>query len=195
MSEELIGQRFGKLTVIRLVNFNKHHQRRILCLCDCGNEKIVLANKIKTGQTSSCGCLRIENSKNQLAKACDKNPKIKGKSEPRIATAKIVYRKYSDGNLSFDDFLKFSQQNCFYCGVEPSNTTNYYITKTTKYSKERQISGYFTYNGLDRINSKFPHNLDNLVTSCIDCNKAKLDRTQEEFFIWIARVYAIHPYR
>src|SRR5574337_1207102 len=195
MQENLIGQKFGRLTITALVNFNKHHQRRVLCLCECGKEKIVLVNKLKTGQTNSCGCLRLENANKQLSNASECNPKIKGKSDPRIATAKIVFRRYADGNLSLDDFLSLSQWHCFYCGAEPSNKTNYYITKKSKYSKERQALGYFVYNGLDRVDSKLPHNLDNVVPCCIYCNKAKLDRTQEEFYAWVARVNKIHPYR
>jgi hypothetical protein len=195
MQEELVNQKFGRLTIVSLANFNKFHQRRVLCVCECGSKKVVLLNKLKTGQTNSCGCLRSENASKQLTGASNKNPKIKGKSEPRIATAKIVYRRYSDGNLSFDDFLSLSQKECFYCGAPPSNKTNYYITKESKYSKERQALGYFIYNGLDRINSELPHDIDNVVPSCIYCNKAKLDRTQEDFFAWVAKVHDLHPYR
>lgn len=195
MQENLIGQKFGRLTIKALANFNKHHQRRVLCLCECGKEKIVLVNKLKTEQTNSCGCLRLENASKQLAGATEHNPKIKGKSDPQTATAKIVFRRYSDGDLSFDNFLSLSQRHCFYCGAAPSNKTNYYITKKSKYSKERQVLGYFTYNGLDRVDSKRPHNIDNVVPCCIYCNKAKLDRTQEEFYAWVAKVNNLHPYR
>jgi hypothetical protein len=194
-AEEAVGQKFGKLTVLSLVNFDKSGNRKALCLCDCGKEKIAVLNKLRTGNTNSCGCLRLENANKQLANASEHNPKIKGKSDPRTATAKIVFRRYSDGDLSFDNFLTISQQHCFYCGAEPSNKTNYYITKNSKYSKERQVLGYFIYNGLDRVDSKLPHNLDNVVPCCIYCNKAKLDRNQKDFFAWIAKVYDLHLYR
>lgn len=190
---ESIGQKFGKLTVVSLVNFDKFGNQKVLCYCDCGKEKITALTRLKKGDTTSCGCLRLENANKQLIKASKNNPKIKGKSEPRIATAKLVYRRYSDGDISFDDFMLLSQKPCFYCREPPSNKTNYYITKTGKYSKERQSLGYFIYNGLDRVNSKLPHNLDNVVPCCVHCNKAKLDRTQDDFFRWIARVYSTHP--
>lgn len=32
----------------------------VLCICDCGNEKIIRENSVKSGRTLSCGCLRIK---------------------------------------------------------------------------------------------------------------------------------------
>lgn len=192
-AEESIGEKFGRLTVIRLLNLDKFQNRKVLCVCDCGKEKIVALTRLRTGNVQSCGCLKVENANKQLEGASKVNPRLLEKQEPRLATAKLIFNnRYSDGNLSFEDFLKMSQQNCFYCGVEPSNTTNYYLHYPTRYSKERQLKGYFTYNGLDRIDSYYPHNTDNVVPSCIVCNKAKLQQSTEEFFSWITKVYNLH---
>lgn len=193
-ASDSINQRFGRLVVIRLLNFDKFGNRRVLCICDCGKEKMATLARLKKGDTKSCGCLKIENANRQLIKASERNPLLKGKSEPKIATAKLVFRRYSDGNLTFDIFLELSQQKCFYCGCDPSNKTNYYITADDRYSKERQIKGYFTYNGLDRVDNKRGHDVDNVVPCCLPCNKAKLDRDQEEFFSWIDKVHKLHPY-
>ena len=54
------GEKFGRLTVIKRVENNKYNQVRWLCKCDCGNEKIVLANNLRNGETKSCGCLKKE---------------------------------------------------------------------------------------------------------------------------------------
>lgn len=55
----LIGEKFGKLTVIEDLGLREHvkgHNRRwYKCLCDCGNYKEVMGNQLKQGQTSSCG--------------------------------------------------------------------------------------------------------------------------------------------
>lgn len=185
-------EKFGRLIILNVVSNDRFGFKRVNCLCDCGNQKIVRLDRLRSGNTQSCGCLRIENATKQLAGASQANPLLKDKSEPRIATAKIVYRRYSDGNLSFEKFLELSQKNCFYCGTSPCSTTNYYITKNSKYSKERISKGYFTYNGLDRVDSSKPHNIDNVVPSCITCNKAKLQQSQVEFFDWISRVYNLH---
>jgi hypothetical protein len=34
--------------------------RRVLCVCDCGEEVVVIYKSVRTGNTKSCGCLRRE---------------------------------------------------------------------------------------------------------------------------------------
>lgn len=57
---ELIGKRFGRLVVESYEGTNKHRYSLFKCICDCGNTVIVSANKLKTGHTRSCGCLKGE---------------------------------------------------------------------------------------------------------------------------------------
>lgn len=62
MSEliDLTGKKFGKLTVLKRVENNKHRQPQWLCKCDCGNEAVVAGQKLRTGHTKSCGCIIFE---------------------------------------------------------------------------------------------------------------------------------------
>jgi len=53
---DLIGQVFGKLTVISL-DHKKDNRRFLLCKCECGNTKVVREDKLKSGHIKSCGCL------------------------------------------------------------------------------------------------------------------------------------------
>lgn len=55
-----IGQRFGRLTVLRYDHSNKYNVRYFLCRCDCGNEKVVQRSALMSGATKSCGCLNEE---------------------------------------------------------------------------------------------------------------------------------------
>ena len=52
----LIGQKYGMLTVIGQAPSTEKGQRRWICKCDCGTEKIVLGGNLKRGTTVSCGC-------------------------------------------------------------------------------------------------------------------------------------------
>lgn len=53
-SENLIGQKYGRLTVVeRLPNSSKWK-----CLCECGNYVEVTTNHLKQNHTRSCGCLQ-----------------------------------------------------------------------------------------------------------------------------------------
>lgn len=56
---DLTGERFGRLTVIERKGSVK--KRALwLCQCDCGNTTLVTTNSLKTGNTQSCGCYRLE---------------------------------------------------------------------------------------------------------------------------------------
>lgn len=58
---EMIGKRFGRLTVIEEAHEKKDRQRSWICLCDCGNTTIPIAGcSLRKGDTQSCGCLRSE---------------------------------------------------------------------------------------------------------------------------------------
>ena len=52
----LVGNRYGKLTVIEQVESSSRGQRRYRCICDCGGTIIAFAGNLKSGHTTSCGC-------------------------------------------------------------------------------------------------------------------------------------------
>jgi hypothetical protein len=51
------GQRFGKLVVTEQAGRNALKKVLWKCKCDCGNEAIVVAGSLITGNTESCGCV------------------------------------------------------------------------------------------------------------------------------------------
>lgn len=57
---DLTGQRFNRLVVIErdISSSPKHVMWK--CKCDCGNEAIVQGINLRTGNTKSCGCLKLE---------------------------------------------------------------------------------------------------------------------------------------
>lgn len=61
-SSELTGQKFNRLTVIRRnLTDSSSGTSRWDCVCECGTEKTVRGNNLKSGQVRSCGCLQKEN--------------------------------------------------------------------------------------------------------------------------------------
>lgn len=57
-TKNLVGQKFGKLTVVEMLEERNEHGKIIYkCQCDCGNEVNVLGNSLTTCHTMSCGCL------------------------------------------------------------------------------------------------------------------------------------------
>lgn len=53
---DIIGKRFGKLVAKEQVGSNERGYL-INCICDCGNEKLVNAKELRSGNNKSCGCL------------------------------------------------------------------------------------------------------------------------------------------
>lgn len=56
-ANDLKGQRFGMLTVMKRVGTNKHRKALWKCKCDCGKNTTVASVDLVTGNTKSCGCL------------------------------------------------------------------------------------------------------------------------------------------
>jgi hypothetical protein len=63
-ARDLTGAVFGRLTVVRL-----HSHKRFpsgstmnlwLCRCACGAERVVLGSNMRSGHTTSCGCLMLD---------------------------------------------------------------------------------------------------------------------------------------
>jgi|ERR1035437_9892410 hypothetical protein len=171
--KNIIGQRFGKLKVIKMAETPKidtRHGKWWLCKCDCGNEKIIMGVSLRTGKSKSCGCGNIAT-----------RFKRSGRTEINI----LYYgykRSAEERNFVFDiDFVLFSKlvkQNCFYCDESPRQTLNYY----------KWTMG-FTYNGIDRVDSSKGYTPDNCVPSCSKCNYAKRNMGAADFYNWIKDVY------
>lgn len=172
-AENLIGKSFGALLITGLSDKKtRYGHSYVKASCKCGNQDAdIMVSALLNRRAISCGCHIVGGKKGKLY------------SDPRMSSAKKIYREvYKDGDLQFEDFLTLSQQNCFYCDASPQNSFNVYFKE----------NGTFIYNGLDRIDNTLPHNLNNIVPCCIDCNKAKMKRTTQEFFDWINRVFQKH---
>ena len=65
---DLIGQKFGRLTVVERTENESAGQSRWLCYCDCGNCTVVRGTKLVQGRTKSCGCLGKEVAMSNLEK-------------------------------------------------------------------------------------------------------------------------------
>lgn len=63
---EYIGSKFGRFTILKegiAVKYGKTTMRKVVCKCDCGTEKEIDFNSVKSGKSTSCGCFNREHSK------------------------------------------------------------------------------------------------------------------------------------
>lgn len=52
----IIGRKFGRLSVVSLTNKRQNRGRIFLCICDCGTSTEVLGTSLRRGLSKSCGC-------------------------------------------------------------------------------------------------------------------------------------------
>jgi len=53
---DLMGKKFGKLEVLKRVENSRNRKAQWLCVCDCGEMKVVISASLVRGHTTSCGC-------------------------------------------------------------------------------------------------------------------------------------------
>jgi hypothetical protein len=84
-----------------------------------------------------------------------------------------------DYSLSHEEHVLIAKSNCYYCGAPPSNELKTFRTKKVK----------MRYSGIDRVDPTNGYVPGNVRPCCIDCNKAKLDKTEDEFVLWVSRTH------
>jgi hypothetical protein len=180
---KLTGKKFGRLTVLEKAP-NKICKKSIFsmwkCLCDCGKICVVYGSTINKGKVNSCGCLKIEKAR--------RNPGEAGFNDLYNEYRKRATKYNRDFVLTKADFFLYTQMDCFYCGVKPSNIHISHHDRSEKSIKHES----YTYNGLDRVDSDGGYTIDNITTSCKTCNWAKNNMSQEDFLNWIKNIYERH---
>jgi hypothetical protein len=177
---DYVGTEINGLKIVEYYVANEAGGRRprFKCLCVCGKIFAPRAEAIKNGTTKSCGCKSSELSA------------LSHTLEDNAAVINLIYRNYKQTairrsisfNLSLEEFKPFLSQNCIYCGNPPQPSI---FSGSEKYGrKEKQ----FSYNGIDRVDSNADYVLDNCVTCCSICNRAKSDMSLEDFKNWIKQL-------
>ena len=144
---DLTGQRFGKLTVIE---YAKKRVRRLIaweCLCECGTRIQVTTQALRTGNTKSCGCFKLERSSGE------NNPSY----NPNLTEEERLKNRYelSGGNSRVwsKQVMKRDNYTCQICGNSPSGNLNaHHLNAWNAFPEQR-------------------FDLDNGVTLCVDCHK------------------------
>lgn len=94
-ASNLVGQRFGKLTVIERAPNNRKGNTMWKCQCDCRNTKIALGYDLTHGRTVSCGC-------NNVGKIAYNRKDITGQKYGRLTVIGLNEEKSRNGALYWD---------------------------------------------------------------------------------------------
>jgi hypothetical protein len=142
---DLTGQKFGRLVVVRLAPSRVicgHKRTQWLCRCECGNEITALTGPLKRGHVKSCGCFKLESSRQRMTRhGCSKTPEYRAWAAMRERCndpSSQAYPKYGARGITvcerWKDFANFFAD----MGLKPS----------PKHS-------------IDRINNDGPYSPDN----------------------------------
>lgn len=179
------GKTVGRLTILnewKRTNGNTLWKAK----CVCGNETWVYAGHLTAKSTQSCGCLRTENAIKQRSIYRPSAPLKRQDGASAFITLYNNYRKKAiKRNLNFqltpDEFMRITKENCHYCGMQP---------KQRIYGGGRKVSGSgaYVYNGIDRKDSSKGYSLDNSLPCCGNCNYMKMEMYYDDFITHITNI-------
>lgn len=168
-----VGAQFGAWSVMaRGARGKCGDQAMWLCRCICGTERLVRSGALRYRLSLSCGCTRTY----------DHNTIPVGDPQEYVWR----FNTYADKGarrghvfeLSLEQFIELSRQDCHYCGAPPA----------MKVRKHRVRAGSSLMNGIDRADNAAGYVLENCVPCCTWCNEMKRHRDPEAFVAHAARI-------
>ncbi len=187
-----VGKIYNNIKVLEFHSFKlvgTKGKRTSLCkfLClHCNTEFINKLQKVRRGVIKSCGCMpnMAKNISKARSKMTSRERVLKDALKKYTTNARVKER---DFELTYNQFCEFVSGDCHYCGEPPIPRTSKQILSKLKY-RDDVTKEVLSLNGIDRINSEIGYTLNNCVSCCEICNKAKRDLTQKEFYRWIQRL-------
>lgn len=173
---ELADKRFGRLTVLKILDDKKFRNWQWLCQCDCGNQAIVTATRLVSGNTQSCGCFRNEciSKRRRVLRPYESSYKL-------LISDNAKRKAKFPVDLTYEEFVEFTKiKQCYYCHEE-----------ITWHEYRHKMNKNFGYN-LDRLDSTKGYSKDNCVVCCSICNWMKWKLNYSIFIEKAVRIAKYH---
>lgn len=171
---DLTNYKIGQLTAIKPNGKSKNRSILWLCKCECGNEINVIANQLKSGYTTHCGCGVYE----------EKNTRWTGYKEITGSYFSTIKDNARKRNLEFKITIKYLW-NLFLKQDRKCRFTDIELTFVKRWAKGQNTAQTAS---LDRIDSSKGYIEGNVQWVHKEINRMKLDRTDEEFINWCCLV-------
>jgi hypothetical protein len=98
--------------------------------------------------------------------------------------------------LSLGQLKNICSQNCGYCGRPPKEDTSLFNNKLSKANRRGHVfdedyarTCIVKMNGVDRVDNSIGYIVENCVSCCGTCNRAKDTMSRLEFLNWIKEIY------
>lgn len=178
---DITDQKQGSLTPIDYVwHTRKSGTQSWLweCKCDCGATCFVETKRFRKANPQDC-CKKCADRRSSQARIKVDFGSIRNLIFKRYKRASV--KRKQAFTLSFEEFSLLIQQNCHYCGAVPRINSS---------DAERvRVEEQFTRNGVDRLDSSIGYIPGNVVSCCVDCNRAKLDMDYSKFLDLVSKIY------
>ncbi len=176
-TSKLIGQQIGPFKVLSTIRTEIPSGNKITKYkCEC----------VKCGAISYKQLHHLKQFKGEGCLECTE----KLTAQPRISMEYRNYTNYKykiknqtdkEFNMTFEEFDYITNQNCHYCGQEP--------TFPERFKNEFKNRDIVLFNGIDRVNSSKGYSLDNCVPCCTKCNIMKLNLDVNDFLNHVKKIY------
>ena len=154
--------------------------KRVRCVCQCGNEWVGQKHSVLYGNTKSCGCLKRETCAETGKRTGTLHSLPSGESAFRdlyTSYQRSANKRGLEFSLSEDEFRRLTAMPCVYCAEPPSS----------RWGKKRN-NGFYIYSGVDRLNNEEGYTTQNTRSCCAVCNFAKRNMSLELFIKWVERL-------
>lgn len=174
--KNLIGRKFGRIYITSPSEKKTSSGNYIWnFICDCGNIGSASSTNLISGNVTSCGCYRLEIATSRIAEYNEAQGNNIG-IDSGIHRAYQQYKKSAKSrnyvfDLTKEQFVRITSQNCFYCNKRPNIIMRGYV-----------------YNGIDRFYNALGYFIENCVPCCTECNKAKMNMDGHEYLALCRRV-------
>lgn len=102
--QNIVGRRFGRL-VVQSVDSGNGQKTKYVCICDCGNTKIIRYKNLVLSGTESCGCLREERHALYRNKVKEEGKTHGGSRHPLYQSYKsMIARSTNPNNIGFESY-------------------------------------------------------------------------------------------
>lgn len=177
----MVGQTFGRWTVLQDAGFGSSRHRLWLCVCACGKQGKIRSSHLQSGESRSCGCLAAELCAEIFRKRSPRHGTGRRRSDPWYALcAGIWYRATKKGVLiEFSTCSEFTK----YCkSIAPE------ICPVFGTPLEKHLDAFRWSVSIDRIDPHQGYVRGNIQIISNLANRMKSDATPDElamFAEWI----------
>ena len=133
---DITGMKFGRLTVVSRADNTSDGKARWNCVCDCGNNSVVIGKLLRSGHTRSCGCYNkertSETSLNDRTGERHGRLTVIGRAPDYISPSgkhHVMWECICDcGNKTIVDVCQLQQNKTMSCGCMKAESTRARLT-------------------------------------------------------------------